>query len=155
MIQEVFQLTVAAFENLSHVSGRCYTKAVSILDNVARVRSCLVMLDLECDELIIQMFRHFLKTIRWESWMVIVTSVGLISVNATFGCLIVSLIESIHMQCKQSFLNWSSIFYFSYQPKMPQVLLMEKKVQFYYALISTRCCPFDSMNSFEWWNFVK
>ncbi|GLU21981.1 hypothetical protein SLE2022_380840 [Rubroshorea leprosula] len=63
-MKEVFQLTVAAFENLSHVSGRCYTKAVSILDNVARVRSCLVMLDLECDELIIQMFQHFLKTIR-------------------------------------------------------------------------------------------
>lgn len=63
-MKEVFQLTVAAFENLSHVSGRCYTKAVSILDNVARVRSCLVMLDLECDELIVQMFLHFLKTIR-------------------------------------------------------------------------------------------
>lgn len=62
--QEIFQLTIAAFEKLSHVSSRCYTKAVSILDTVARVRSCLVMLDLELDELITKMFQHFLKIIR-------------------------------------------------------------------------------------------
>ncbi|XP_021647939.2 sister chromatid cohesion protein PDS5 homolog D isoform X3 [Hevea brasiliensis] len=63
-MKEIFQLTIAAFEKLSHVSSRCYTKAVSILDTVARVRSCLVMLDLELDELIIKMFQHFLKIIR-------------------------------------------------------------------------------------------
>jgi hypothetical protein len=64
--QEIFQLTVASFEKLSQTSGHCYTKAVSILENVARVRSCLVMLDLELDELIIEMFQHFLKFIRYE-----------------------------------------------------------------------------------------
>jgi hypothetical protein len=62
--QEIFQLTVAAFEKLSHVSGRCYTKAVSILDTVGKVRSCLVMLDLECDALVVEMFQNFLKIIR-------------------------------------------------------------------------------------------
>lgn len=46
------------------MSGRCFTKAVSILDTAARVRSCLVMLDLECDTLIIEMFQIFLKLIR-------------------------------------------------------------------------------------------
>ncbi|WRX26925.1 hypothetical protein QQP08_019412 [Theobroma cacao] len=61
---ERMKLTVAAFENLSHVSSRCYTKAVSILDTVARVRLCLLMLDLDCDELIIEMFQQFLKKIR-------------------------------------------------------------------------------------------
>ncbi|KAJ4718625.1 Sister chromatid cohesion protein PDS5 B-B like [Melia azedarach] len=64
LMKEVFQLTVVAFEKLSLVSGRCYTKAVSILDTVAKVRSCLLMLDLECDTLIIEMFQHFLKVIR-------------------------------------------------------------------------------------------
>ncbi|XP_062155021.1 sister chromatid cohesion protein PDS5 homolog C-like isoform X5 [Alnus glutinosa] len=63
-MKEIFQLTVAAFEKLSHVSGRCYTKAVSILDTVAKVRSCLVMLDLECDVLVVEMFQNFLKIIR-------------------------------------------------------------------------------------------
>ncbi|XP_015579757.1 sister chromatid cohesion protein PDS5 homolog D isoform X2 [Ricinus communis] len=63
-MKEIFELTVAAFEKLSHVSSRCYMKAVSILDTVARVRSCLIMLDLELDELIIKIFQHFLKIIR-------------------------------------------------------------------------------------------
>ena len=43
----------------------CYhTKEVSILDTVAKVRSCLVMLDLECDALIVEMFQIFFKIIR-------------------------------------------------------------------------------------------
>ncbi|KAJ6703063.1 ANDROGEN INDUCED INHIBITOR OF PROLIFERATION AS3 / PDS5-RELATED [Salix viminalis] len=36
LMKEIFQLTVASFEKLSHESGHCYTKAVSILENVAR-----------------------------------------------------------------------------------------------------------------------
>ncbi|KAJ6326185.1 hypothetical protein OIU78_013312 [Salix suchowensis] len=64
LMKEIFQLTVASFEKLSHESGHCYTKAVSILENVARVRSCLMMLDLELDELILDMFQYFLKFIR-------------------------------------------------------------------------------------------
>ncbi|KAF7843194.1 Sister chromatid cohesion protein PDS5 isogeny B-B [Senna tora] len=63
-MKEIFKLTVAAFEKLSDVSGRCYEKAISIVDNVARVRSCLLMLDLECDDLMIEMFQHFLRVIR-------------------------------------------------------------------------------------------
>nr|XP_048320328.1 sister chromatid cohesion protein PDS5 homolog C isoform X2 [Ziziphus jujuba var. spinosa] len=63
-MKEIFRLTVAAFEKLSHVSGRCYTKAMCILETVARVRSSLMMLDLECDALVIEMFQHFLNTIR-------------------------------------------------------------------------------------------
>ncbi|KAJ7951975.1 Sister chromatid cohesion protein PDS5-like B-B [Quillaja saponaria] len=63
-MKEIFQLTVSAFRKLSHVSSRCYAKAVSILDTIARIRSCLVMLDLECDELVIEMFQHFLISIR-------------------------------------------------------------------------------------------
>ena len=43
----------------------CYhTKEVSILDTVVKVRSCLVMLDLECDALIGEMFQIFFKIIR-------------------------------------------------------------------------------------------
>jgi hypothetical protein len=55
-MKEIFQLTVAVFENLSHVSSHNYTKAVSILDTVAKIRSCLMMLDLECETLILEMF---------------------------------------------------------------------------------------------------
>ncbi|KAK8535207.1 hypothetical protein V6N13_081344 [Hibiscus sabdariffa] len=63
-MREVFQLIVSSFENLSDKSSRSYTKRTSILETVAKVRSCAVMLDLECDALIIEMFQHFLSAIR-------------------------------------------------------------------------------------------
>ena len=37
---------------------------VSILDTIAKVKLCLVILDLECDALVVEMFRSFLKIIR-------------------------------------------------------------------------------------------
>ncbi|KAE8682553.1 hypothetical protein F3Y22_tig00111238pilonHSYRG00195 [Hibiscus syriacus] len=63
-MREVFQLIVSSFENLSDKSSRSFIKRTSILETVAKVRSCVVMLDLECDDLIVEMFQHFLKAIR-------------------------------------------------------------------------------------------
>ncbi|GMJ15838.1 hypothetical protein like AT4G31880 [Hibiscus trionum] len=63
-MREVFQLIVSSFENLSDKSSRSFIKRTSILETVAKVRSCVVMLDLECDALLVEMFQHFLKSIR-------------------------------------------------------------------------------------------
>ncbi|KAG5601581.1 hypothetical protein H5410_032951 [Solanum commersonii] len=63
-MKDIFQLIVSSFENLDDQSSRSYNKRVMILETVAKVRSCVVMLDLECDGLITEMFQHFLKTIR-------------------------------------------------------------------------------------------
>ncbi|XP_058068519.1 sister chromatid cohesion protein PDS5 homolog C-like [Magnolia sinica] len=64
LMKEIFQIIVTAFEKLHDMSGASYSKRVSILETVAKVRSCVVMLDLECDALILEMFHHFLKAIR-------------------------------------------------------------------------------------------
>ncbi|XP_029130138.1 uncharacterized protein LOC109812986 [Cajanus cajan] len=63
-MKEIFKLTVASFKKLSHISGHGYEKALTILDNVNKVRLCLVMLDLECNDLVIEMFQQFLRFIR-------------------------------------------------------------------------------------------
>ncbi|AEE85973.1 transcriptional regulator [Arabidopsis thaliana] len=63
-MKEVFKLIVSSFEDLVDKSSRSYAKRISILETVAKVRSCVVMLDLECDALLIEMFQHFLKAIR-------------------------------------------------------------------------------------------
>ncbi|XP_030940139.1 sister chromatid cohesion protein pds5-like [Quercus lobata] len=65
-MKEIFQLIVAACENMSHVSTRSYKKVTSILDTIAKVKLCLVMLDLECDALVVEMFQSFLKMIRFN-----------------------------------------------------------------------------------------
>ncbi|KAL9313238.1 hypothetical protein ACSQ67_018690 [Phaseolus vulgaris] len=63
-MKEVFQLIVSSFENLHDKLSQSYAKRISILETVAKVRSCVVMLDLECDALISDMFQHFLKAVR-------------------------------------------------------------------------------------------
>uniref|UniRef100_A0A2P2LRE7 Uncharacterized protein n=1 Tax=Rhizophora mucronata TaxID=61149 RepID=A0A2P2LRE7_RHIMU len=63
-LQDIFQLIVSSFENLADNTSRSYAKRASILETVAKVRSCVVMLDLECDALIVEMFQHFLNSIR-------------------------------------------------------------------------------------------
>lgn len=64
IMEEIFKLTVTMLKKLSLDSGHCYTKAISILHNMANVRSCLVMLDVEVDELIVEMFQLFFEIIR-------------------------------------------------------------------------------------------
>jgi hypothetical protein len=86
--QEFFKLTVAAFENLSHVSGRRYDKALAILENLSKIKIFLIMLDLECDDLVIQMFNLFLRIIRLvpsQHIFFYVTS-GFISTYAVLCC---------------------------------------------------------------------
>ncbi|KAI3472926.1 hypothetical protein Pfo_030352 [Paulownia fortunei] len=63
-MKDVFQLIVSSFENLWDISSRSHEKRATILETVAKVRSCVIMLDLECDQMIIEMFQHFLKAIR-------------------------------------------------------------------------------------------
>ncbi|KAL8230421.1 hypothetical protein R6Q57_000199 [Mikania cordata] len=64
IMKEIFQLNVFAFEQLSNVTSQSYYKVVHILESVAKVKSCLLMLDLECDELVLEMFEQFLSKIR-------------------------------------------------------------------------------------------
>ncbi|KAK1360078.1 Armadillo-type fold [Heracleum sosnowskyi] len=64
-MKEIFQLTVVALGMLSSEDTRGYSKALHILENISKVRACLLMLDLECDQLIANMFELFLSTIRY------------------------------------------------------------------------------------------
>ncbi|KAK9059431.1 hypothetical protein SSX86_022051 [Deinandra increscens subsp. villosa] len=63
-MMDIFELIVCSFENLADRSSRSYNKRALILDMVSRVQIFLIMLDLECDELIVKMFEHFLKSVR-------------------------------------------------------------------------------------------
>ncbi|XP_066322022.1 sister chromatid cohesion protein PDS5 homolog C-like isoform X2 [Miscanthus floridulus] len=62
-MKDVFSLIVGTFEHLDDIESPFFGRRTSILDTVAKVRSCVVMLDLECDDLINDMFHHFLRTV--------------------------------------------------------------------------------------------
>lgn len=54
---------MGTFKNLDDIQSPSFARRVSILETVAKVRSCVVMLDLELDDLILQMFNHFFATV--------------------------------------------------------------------------------------------
>ncbi|XP_024015414.1 uncharacterized protein LOC112088980 [Eutrema salsugineum] len=70
-MKEVFKLIVSSFANLrskfsnkmNTYIGRSYILNTYTLELVARVKLCCVMLDLQCDALLCEMFKIFLKTI--------------------------------------------------------------------------------------------
>lgn len=66
-MQEIFQLIVTNFKGLDDVNSPSFSRRVNILETVAKVRSCVVMLDLECDDLILEMFETFFDTARCVS----------------------------------------------------------------------------------------
>ncbi|WOL19382.1 hypothetical protein Cni_G28180 [Canna indica] len=64
IMKVVFQNIVHAFNKLDEMSSDSFYRSAMILETVSKVRSCIVMLDLECDDLVLEMFRIFLRTIR-------------------------------------------------------------------------------------------
>ncbi|XP_047968208.1 sister chromatid cohesion protein PDS5 homolog C-like isoform X2 [Salvia hispanica] len=83
-MKDVFRLIVSSFEGLANISSRSYEKRATILETVAKVRSCVIMLDLECDQMIVDMFEHFLKAIR---------SYHSVSINANMATIMTLVIE--------------------------------------------------------------
>ncbi|KAI3456589.1 hypothetical protein Pfo_013252 [Paulownia fortunei] len=65
-LKDIFQLIVSTFSGLSDTNGPSFGRRVVILETLARYRSCVVMLDLECDDLINEMFNTFFAVARDE-----------------------------------------------------------------------------------------
>jgi len=53
----VFSIFTSPFITVYDDSSKSFNNRV--LETVAKVRSCVIMLDLECDGLVIEMFQHF------------------------------------------------------------------------------------------------
>ncbi|KAH0688336.1 hypothetical protein KY285_018906 [Solanum tuberosum] len=79
LMKEIFQLTVRTLEELSH-SGRRYRKAVNVLETVAEVKACLILLDLDCHALVVEIIRMFLRIIRADHPNNVFTSMEVIMI---------------------------------------------------------------------------
>lgn len=65
ILQDVFRLIVGTFSGLKDTSGPSFGRRVVILETLAKYRSCVVMLDLECDDLVTEMFSTFFAVARF------------------------------------------------------------------------------------------
>ena len=63
-MQDIFHLIVGTFSGLNDTTGPSFGRRVVILETLAKYRSCVVMLDLDCDDLVNEMFGTFLAVAR-------------------------------------------------------------------------------------------
>lgn len=68
-LQDIFHLIVGTFHGLSDTSGPSFGRRVVILETLAKYRSCVVMLDLECDDLVNEMFSTFFAVVRCVTYL--------------------------------------------------------------------------------------
>ncbi|KAM0049108.1 putative sister chromatid cohesion protein Pds5 [Helianthus debilis subsp. tardiflorus] len=59
VLKDIFHLFVSTFKGLKDTKDPSFGRIVNILDTVAKYRSFVVMLDLECDDLVNEMFKTF------------------------------------------------------------------------------------------------
>ncbi|MED6121428.1 hypothetical protein PIB30_030020 [Stylosanthes scabra] len=64
VLKDIFHLIVGTFSGLSDTNGPSFGRRVVILETLAKYRSCVVMLDLECDDLVNDMFNTFFAVAR-------------------------------------------------------------------------------------------
>ncbi|KAK4413992.1 hypothetical protein Salat_2812000 [Sesamum alatum] len=65
-MREIFKLFLVALRPLSSETDSDYLRAVLILEGLATVRSCLIMLDVDCDQTIVEMFQLFFNALRFN-----------------------------------------------------------------------------------------
>ncbi|GJM95529.1 hypothetical protein PR202_ga12274 [Eleusine coracana subsp. coracana] len=64
VLKDMFYLIVGTFNGLSDVNSQSFGGIVAMLETLERSRLCVVMLDVGCDDLMIDMLQTFLKVIR-------------------------------------------------------------------------------------------
>ncbi|KMZ71150.1 hypothetical protein ZOSMA_187G00230 [Zostera marina] len=77
----IFKLIVETFRGLNLISTRSYRKRVLILETMAKVKSCNVILDLD-SQLIIRMFSCFFNTIRHQNEENVFSPMEMIMIDA-------------------------------------------------------------------------
>lgn len=62
--REIFKLIVSMFVELDDTSSPYFSRRVKILETVAGLKCCLLMLDIDCDNLVLEMFNTFFSVVR-------------------------------------------------------------------------------------------
>ncbi|KAI3765368.1 hypothetical protein L2E82_15400 [Cichorium intybus] len=78
VLKDIFHLFVSTFKGLQDTKDPSFEKRVTVLDTVAKYRSFVVMLDLECDDLVNEMFKTFFSVASEEHSKTVISSMEII-----------------------------------------------------------------------------
>ncbi|KAL5070986.1 hypothetical protein RYX36_021873 [Vicia faba] len=63
-LRDVFKLIIGLFADLADTSSPLFSKRVKVLDIVAQLRCCVLMVEIDCIDLVLEMFNVFLSAVR-------------------------------------------------------------------------------------------
>ncbi|XP_043809611.1 sister chromatid cohesion protein PDS5 homolog A isoform X1 [Manihot esculenta] len=63
-LRDVFKLILSMFAELADITSPYFSRRVKILETVARCKCCVIMLDIDCNDLVIDMFNIFFSVVR-------------------------------------------------------------------------------------------
>ncbi|KAI4337812.1 hypothetical protein L6164_016184 [Bauhinia variegata] len=63
-LRDIFRLIISTFADLADTESPFFSKRVKILDTVAQIRCCVIMLDIDCNDLVLEMFKIFFSVVR-------------------------------------------------------------------------------------------
>ncbi|KAI4320553.1 hypothetical protein MLD38_034022 [Melastoma candidum] len=63
-LKDIFKLIVSIFKDLEDTSSPLFSKRVKILETIAQCKCCVIMLDIECHDLVYEMFNILFSVVR-------------------------------------------------------------------------------------------
>ncbi|GMJ02433.1 hypothetical protein like AT1G77600 [Hibiscus trionum] len=63
-LRDIFKLILSIFLELADTTSAFFSRRVKILETVARCKCCVIMLDIDCNDLILEMFNIFFSVVR-------------------------------------------------------------------------------------------
>ncbi|XP_062146872.1 sister chromatid cohesion protein PDS5 homolog B isoform X4 [Alnus glutinosa] len=63
-LRDIFKLIVSTFSELADSASPFFSRRVKILETVAQCKCCVIMLDIDCNDLVLEMFNVFFSVVR-------------------------------------------------------------------------------------------
>ncbi|KAA3465267.1 sister chromatid cohesion protein PDS5-like protein A isoform X1 [Gossypium australe] len=63
-LRDIFKLIISIFSELADTTSAFFSRRVKILETVAQCKCCVIMLDIGCNDLILEMFKTFFSVVR-------------------------------------------------------------------------------------------
>lgn len=64
-LQDIFRFLLSMFEELDDIASPYFVRRANLLETVAKLRFCVVMLDTGCEDLILKMVKSFFSVVRF------------------------------------------------------------------------------------------
>ncbi|CAJ2674086.1 unnamed protein product [Trifolium pratense] len=63
-LRDVFKLVIGLFADLADTANPLFSKRVKVLDTMAQLKCCILMLEIDCIDLVLEMFNLFFSVVR-------------------------------------------------------------------------------------------